>query len=67
MNMPKTLGPPITATVPASTPACLHAASNEAPAGFHKVDFGLVGSGAIASTLRVTKMRLRRSEFGWSS
>ena len=30
-------------------------------------DFGLAGSGAIASTVRVRMMRLRRGEFGWSS
>ena len=55
------------ATVPERTPARSQAASNDAPAGFHSVDFGLDGSGAIASMLRVNTTRLRFGEFGWSS
>ena len=64
MNMSNTSGPPITATVPERTPARSQAASNEAPAGFHKVALGLAGSGASAPTERVTMIRFRLGEFG---
>ena len=55
------------ATVPESTPARSQAASNEAPAGFHRVALGLDGSGAIAPIVRVRMIRFRFGEFGWSS
>ena len=45
MNMPNTSGPPMIATVPERTPARSQAASNEAPAGFHRVALGLDGIG----------------------
>ena len=64
MNISNTTGPPITATVPARTPARSQAASNEAPAGFHKVALGLEGSGASAPIDRVTMIRFRFGEFG---
>ena len=67
MNMSNTEGPPMIATVPEVTPASALAVSKEAPAGFHSVAFGFAGSGAVARTLRVTMMRLRCGEFGWSS
>src|SRR5438477_10853095 len=64
MNMANTPGPPIIATMPERTPAKSHAFSNEAPAGFQTVAFGLEGSGAIDPIFRVTTIRLRRGEFG---
>jgi len=67
MNMPNTLGPPMTAAPPERMPAKSQAASNEAPDGFHKLAFGLDGSGASEATLRVRTIRFRLGEFGWLS
>ena len=64
MNMPNTVGPPMIATAPELTPAASQAASNDAPAGFHKMALGLDGSGAVAPMARVRMTRLRFGEFG---
>ena len=63
MNISNTSGPPITAMVPERTPACSQAASNEAPAGFHKVALGFRIRRERA-IWRVTMIRFRFGEFG---
>jgi len=52
------------ATVPDVTPVSVHAVSKAAPAGFQNSAFGFDGSRAVAVTLRVRMIRLRRGEFG---